>query len=126
MSQQKGGNNEPDYGFLFLIAAMLGVIFAVYHFFHTQIAHFTLYFKYYELKTLDFFFPNDSYSDLIDRIFYDEKVNAANITFQQIRYVSSFIGNSLLWPLSILGVLISGILYFFHPSSSYKEIETTD
>jgi intracellular multiplication protein IcmP len=124
--QQKGGGQEPDYGFALLIAFTLGIIFIAYSFFHVYFIHFTLYFKYYELKILDFFFPNDTYSSLIDNIYYDERLNLSSITFGQVQAISSFIGNSLLWPFAILGVLFSAILYFFHPTSGYKETETMD
>ena len=124
--QQKGGAQEPDYGFAFLIGLLLGGVLIAYHFFHAYFVSFALYFKYYELKLLNFFFPDDNYSRLLDAMHFSLSFGASDVSFVQLQNISSTIGNSLLWPFALIGVLFSAILYFFHPTSGYREVETMD
>ena len=126
MSQQSKGGQDPDYGFVLLVVLAIMIGYGIYHFFHSYIAEFVLYIKYYEIKALNFFFPSESYSSLIDNLYFSLHEGIHNVSLTDIQSVSSFVGNTLLWPLAILGLLISLILYFAHPSSGYKDIETMD
>jgi intracellular multiplication protein IcmP len=127
MSQQgRGGGQEADHGVVYLIVFLLGLLMAAYYFFHSDFVKLVFYFKYYELKALNFFVPAKNFSYLINWMDNSQNGHISNVSFHDVKMLSVIIGKSLLWPFVVIGVIFSAILYFFHPDSNYKAIETME
>ncbi len=129
MNQQArggGGGQETDYGMLYLVILVIGICMALYYFFHDDLVKVVFYFKYYELKALNFFVPAKHFSYLLNWMDYSQSHNLSKITYDQVRQISSIVGHSLLWPFVSICVIFTAILYFFHPDSNYKAIETME
>ena len=128
MNQQKGGGNqEVDYGMIYLVVLIIGIVMALYYFFHDDIVKIIFYFKYYEIKLINFFVPAKHFSYLInwmDNIMDNNLVS--KVTFEDVKSLSATVGESILWTFVIVAAIFTGILYYFHPDSNYKTIETMD
>ena len=50
----------------------------------------------------------------------------SKVTFEDVKSLSATVGESILWTFVIVAAIFTGILYYFHPDSNYKTIETMD
>ena len=120
-----GGGQEADYGVIYLVILVLGVCMALYYFFHEDLVKFIFYFKYYELKILDFFVPGKHFAYLINWM-DNQSNNLSKVTYGDVKQISTIVGDGLVWPFVTIGVVFTAILYFFHPDSNYKAIESME
>ncbi len=126
MSQQSrggGGGQEADYGLLYLAFLVLAIVAGIYYFYHDYIIRFIFYFKYYELKVLNFFIPAQHFSYIIN---WMDNTKVSSITFDEVKGLASIVGQFLLWPFVAISVIFTVILYAFHPDSNYKTTESME
>ena len=116
-SQKESG--ELD--ILWIVAGILLLCGLVFFLFRAYILSTILWVKYFELQIISIFVVNDNYQGLAN---WAHHTDSTQVQYVMLQLLASEVGNSLKYPCIFLAAIFALILYFKHPDTGYRDIES--
>ncbi|WP_119344496.1 type IVB secretion system coupling complex protein DotM/IcmP [Facilibium subflavum] len=117
MSAQRNNNEQgTELVPLYIVVALAIIGMLLYFFFHRQIIHAVLAFKYFELSILAIF--NQHYHQLMIWIDY---ANTTKVSAVDLYYLAQSVGQGLRWPSILIIAGLGVLLYYKHPKRFFVD-----
>lgn len=133
--QQSGQDNSLD--FLWALAFILGVLFAIWYFGKVYISSAVLHVRFYEIKALSFvLLPFSKLFQLVGSVDpqvelsqwakYIQNNIGSDVNFSSLINVSDVVGKYIRYPFCLLMLLFASLLYFTGPAKRFKHVYSSN
>jgi len=118
-SQKESG--ELD--IIWIVVGLLLLVGVIFFLFRSYILTAILWIKYFELHIISAFVVGDNYKGL-ENWAYHSSEHSTTVRFAELRILAFEVGETLKYPCMFLCLLFAVIVYWKHPQTGYRDIES--
>ena len=121
MQQQGGSNQDDSLGPMWMAAAFIVAVIAIWYFGHAYIVAFVLKIKLAEAEFISIFT-----SSITPQIQWIKSINPASVTFKHLAEFCTIIGDYLKYPIAGILFALAAVLFFGSSTVRFRETYTTN